>query len=61
VAFGTGIHVCLGATLARVETAIALERLFTRFPRLDIAVPRSQLHFSARFGTRALLALPVTW
>jgi cytochrome P450 len=61
VAFGTGIHVCLGAALAREETAIALERLFTRFPRLDIAVPRSQLRFSARFGTRTLRELPVTW
>ena len=61
VAFGTGIHVCLGATLARVETAIALERLFTRFPRLEIAVPHSQLRYSTRIGTRALLALPVRW
>jgi cytochrome P450 len=61
VAFGTGIHVCLGATLARVETAIALERLFTRFPGIEIAVPRSQLRFSGRIGTRALLALPVRW
>ena len=61
VAFGAGIHVCLGAALARVETAIALERLFTRFPRLEIAVPRSQLRFSGRLGARALLALPVTW
>ncbi len=61
VAFGTGIHVCLGASLARTETAIAMERLFTRFPRLEIAVPRAQLRFSARIGTRALLALPVTW
>jgi cytochrome P450 len=61
VAFGTGIHVCLGATLARVETAITLERLFTRFPRVDVAVPSSQLRFSGRFGARALLALPVRW
>lgn len=59
VAFGAGIHVCLGATLARIETAIALERLFTRFPHLEIAVPRSQLRFSRRLGARALLALPV--
>jgi cytochrome P450 len=59
LAFGAGIHVCLGAKLARVETAIALERLFTRFPDLRLAVPRSRLRFSSRFGTRALVALPV--
>jgi cytochrome P450 len=61
VAFGSGIHVCLGAKLARVETAIALERLFTRFPDLRLAVPSSELRFAARFGTRALHSLPVTW
>jgi cytochrome P450 len=61
LAFGAGIHVCLGARLARVETAIALERLFTRFPQLQLAAPRSEIRFSARFGTRALLALPVRW
>jgi cytochrome P450 len=61
VAFGAGIHVCLGAKLARVETAIGLERLFKRFPNLQLAVPRSRLRFSPRFGSRALLALPVKW
>jgi len=59
VAFGTGIHVCLGAKLARVEMEIALEHLFKRFPILQIAVPRSELRYSARPGTRALLSLPV--
>jgi cytochrome P450 len=61
VAFGAGIHVCLGATLARVETAVAYERLFTRFPGLRLAVPPEALRFSARFGTRSLVALPVRW
>jgi cytochrome P450 len=61
VAFGAGIHVCLGAKLARVETAIALERLFTRYPTLQLAVPRSQIRYSLRPGTRALTALPVKW
>ncbi len=59
LAFGAGIHVCLGAKLARVETAIALRHLFTRFPRLRLAIPRSQVRFSSRPGTRALVALPV--
>lgn len=61
VAFGTGIHVCLGATLARAETAIATERLFARFPRLELAIPRSQLRYSARIGTRGLVTLPLKW
>lgn len=61
LAFGAGIHVCLGARLARVETAIALQRLLTRFPDLNLAVPRSQIRFSPRFGTRGLVALPVVW
>jgi cytochrome P450 len=61
VAFGAGIHFCLGATLARVETEIALRRLFTRFPNLRLAVPRSQIRYSRRPGTRGLMALPVSW
>jgi cytochrome P450 len=61
VAFGMGIHYCLGAKLASVETEIALRRLFTRFPGLRLAVPRSQIRFVPRFGTRGLMALPVTW
>ena len=52
LAFGTGIHVCLGAKLASVEVAIALERLFTRFPDLRLAVGRSQVRFAGTWGTR---------
>lgn len=61
LAFGAGIHYCLGAALARAETEIALQRLFTRFPGLRLAKPRSQIRFSGRPGTRGLTALPVTW
>ena len=41
VAFGWGLHHCLGAALARLEARVALRRLFERFPRLAVAgVPR---------------------
>lgn len=59
VAFGAGIHYCLGAQLASLETEIALRKLFTRFPQLRLAIPDEQLRFSGRFGTRGLLSLPL--
>jgi cytochrome P450 len=37
LSFGTGIHVCLGAALARMELHIGLQSLFGRFPRLTLA------------------------
>ncbi|MGO9507535.1 MAG: cytochrome P450, partial [Mycobacterium sp.] len=37
ISFGTGIHVCLGAALARMELHIGLQTLFEHFPRLTLA------------------------
>jgi cytochrome P450 len=59
LSFGTGIHVCLGLKLARVEAQIALQRLFTRFPQLELAIPSRETQWSRRLGLRALAALPV--
>jgi len=59
VAFGDGAHYCLGAALARAEIEIALRRLFTRFPNLELALPPSQAQFSRRPGMRGVVALPV--
>lgn len=56
IAFITGIHVCLGATLARVEGRIAIGRFVQRFPRLAEAGPRERLPL-ARF--RGYTRLPV--
>jgi cytochrome P450 len=49
VAFGKGIHVCLGAPLARVEGQVAFETLVRRYPRLRLAVPEEELAWSGSF------------
>lgn len=59
VAFGAGIHICLGLKLAKAETEIALEQLLTRFPELTLAFPPSQAKWSRRPGTRGMEELPV--
>ena len=56
IAFITGIHVCLGATLSRIEGRIALGKLVRRFPRLQADGPCVRLPL-ARF--RGLQSLPV--
>jgi hypothetical protein len=48
LSFGHGAHFCLGAPLARVEAAVALERLFTRFPDLHLAAPVTPARDSAQ-------------
>jgi cytochrome P450 len=43
LAFGYGVHFCLGAPLARLEVAEALRQLFERFPTMSLAVPADTL------------------
>jgi len=57
--FGMGIHYCLGAPLARIETKIAIEALLTRNPNLRLAVDPSELTLSARPGWHQYKAMPV--
>jgi cytochrome P450 len=59
LAFGTGIHFCLEHQLARVEGRYALEALFKRRPKLELAVEDSQIRRRKRPGTRAINRLPV--
>ena len=60
LAFGTGIHFCLGHQLARIEGASALKALFRRWPKLELAVEVSQIRWRERAGLRAIEHLPVT-
>ncbi|MCW3818951.1 cytochrome P450 [Micromonospora sp. DR5-3] len=59
VAFGHGVHRCIGPALARMETRIAVEALFTRFPGLRLAVEPKELAGQGTFIMNGLLALPV--
>jgi cytochrome P450 len=60
IAFGKGIHACLGAPLARLEGQIALETLFRRYPDLRLAVPESEIAWAPSF-LRSLTGLPLSF
>ncbi len=59
MAFGTGIHFCLGHQLARIEGRCALKALLKRWPTLKLAVDESQVKWRKRPGMRAIERLPV--
>jgi cytochrome P450 PksS len=59
LAFGTGIHFCLGHQLARLEGICALQALFRRWPKLALAVDESRIKWRRRAGLRAIEHLPV--
>ncbi|GGU81774.1 cytochrome P450 [Streptomyces litmocidini] len=62
LAFGHGIHLCLGAQLARVEMRVAFAALLERFPTLRLAVPAEEVELRPEtadiYGVKSL---PVTW
>ena len=59
IAFGMGIHFCLGAPLARMEGQIAINTLLARLPKLALATDRPQ--FRQSLTLRGLAALPVSF
>ena len=59
LAYGHGIHYCLGAALARQETRAALEGLLARWPELAL-VPGARPQRRPNFGLRGFIELPVT-
>lgn len=61
MAFGHGIHYCLGAPLARLEGQIAIGALLDRYPDIALAVPASDLTWRPGFLLRGLSRLPVTY
>jgi len=61
VAFGHGVHHCLGAPLARMEMRIAFPALLRRFPGLTLADPAAEPAFRLYGVVFGLKSLPVTW
>jgi cytochrome P450 len=59
VAFGSGIHHCLGASLARLEGQEAFKAMAERFPRLHLET--EDLEYQPSITFRSLKSLPVTW
>jgi cytochrome P450 len=59
LAFGQGIHYCLGAPLARLETQIAINALLRRSPHLQLALPASEIRWKKGLVLRGLESLPV--
>jgi len=61
LAFGHGVHFCLGAPLARLEGQIALSTLIQRMPNLRLNSAPDQVRWRGTFVLRGLEALPVSF
>ncbi|WP_258310107.1 cytochrome P450 [Streptomyces sp. CG 926] len=61
LAFGFGIHQCLGQNLARAEMEIALGTLFRRLPGLRLAADPDEIPFKPGDTIQGMLELPVAW
>lgn len=61
VAFGFGIHQCLGQVLARTELQVVYARLFEQLPNLRLAVPFEQLRFRHDMFVYGVHELPLSW
>jgi cytochrome P450 len=57
ISFGSGVHHCLGAALARLEGRVALAQLIRRFPDLSLA---GDVEWNGRINLRGLARLPVS-
>lgn len=62
VAFGHGLHLCLGQQLARVEMRVAFPALINRFPGLSLAVPAEEVPLRPELADiYGVKSLPITW
>jgi cytochrome P450 len=61
IAFGKGIHACIGAQLARLEARIGMMGIVRRLPGLALADPQGELHWIPSLGSRGLERLDITY
>jgi cytochrome P450 len=61
VAFGHGLHQCLGQQLARIEMRIAYTSLLREFPNLRLAIPAAEVPTRADMSIYGVHRLPVAW
>ncbi|MFI7406745.1 cytochrome P450 [Streptomyces sp. NPDC049541] len=61
LAFGHGVHQCLGSQLARIEMRAGFTGLLRRFPTLELAVPADEVRLRTNMNIYGVHELPVTW
>jgi cytochrome P450 len=61
IAFGFGVHQCLGQPLARMELQVVYSTLYRRIPTLALAVPVEDVQFKHEMAVYGVHSLPVTW
>lgn len=60
VAFGVGIHRCIGASLARMEIKVAARELIKKVGQIQLTIPVDQLRYQKTVATHAIESLPLT-
>jgi cytochrome P450 len=61
LAFGSGIHRCIGAMLARMEIKVSMRQIIRRLDNIRLAVPENELTYGHSMLVRSLVSLPVTF
>jgi cytochrome P450 len=61
LAFGSGIHRCIGAMLARMEIKVSMRQVIRRLDNIKLAVPENELTYGHSMLVRSLVSLPVTF
>lgn len=60
VAFGVGIHRCIGASLARMEIRVAAKELIKRVRNIRLAIPAEEVTYQRTVATHSISSLPIT-